>query len=404
MPSELYVTQRAPLASIFQYQQAHALKEKGIKIGIVSAGFVPFSMMFSKYPYSAFEMDNGINTFRCYKRIFIPGRIAVTVFLKYLVGLYLKTFEKYITSHGKPDIIHAHNCLYAGVVALNIKVKYSIPYLITEHSSAYARGIVQSNQTRLIKRVLKEAEVRTVVSTSLGKSLENLFGTDACPYYPIWNMLDDMFERGGHIWKDKGNNKNVFTFLSIGCLDVNKNHSDLLKAFACKFKGNGAVRLKIGGNGPLRKQLGIETNKLGIDGQVIFTGLLSRDGVLQEIQKCNVFVLSSIVETFGVVLIEALALGKPLVATECGGPEDIVNQANGILVPKKNIDALAEAMWNVYINNKRYDTNKIRSDCLLSFGKDSFVKRLINIYMSILYRREQESKDMHIVEAKSCLD
>ena len=384
IPSELYVTQRSPLAAIFQYQQAHALKEKGINIGIVSAGFVPFNMMLSKYPYPAFERDNGVNTYRCYKRIFIPGRIAVKVFLKYLVSLYLRTFERYINSHGKPDIIHAHNCLYAGVVALKVKEKYNIPYLITEHSSAYARGIVPKNQTKLVKDVLLNAEVITTVSTRLGRLLENLFGADACPNYPILNILDDMFERDEHILKGVTNNKNMFTFLSIGCLDANKNHSDLLKAFASKFKGNSTVQLKIGGDGALRKQLETETHKLGIDDQVIFTGLLSRDRVLQEMLNCNVFVSASIVETFGVVLVEALALGKPLVATKCGGPEDIVNQDNGLLVPTKDVQALAKAMWNIYINNDKYDANYIRSDCLLRFGKDSFVKRLLNIYMSTL--------------------
>jgi hypothetical protein len=137
IPSEHYVTQGAPLAAIFQHQQAHALNEKGIKAGIVSAGFVPFRKMLTTYPYPLYEMDDSVNTYRCYKKIFIPGRVSIKVFWKYLVSLYLKTFEKYISEQGLPDIVHAHNCLFAGVVALKIKEKYDIPYLITEHSSLY---------------------------------------------------------------------------------------------------------------------------------------------------------------------------------------------------------------------------------------------------------------------------
>ncbi len=383
IPSEHYVTQQMPLGAIFQYQQAHALKEEGMNVGIVSAGFVPFNSMLTKYPYPAFERDDGINTYRFYKRMFISGRIAVKAFLKYLVSLYLKTFEKYINSHGKPDIIHAHNCLYAGVVALRIKEKYSIPYLITEHSSAYVRGIIPNNQSKLVKDVLINAEVITVVSTRLGKLLENLFGADACPNYPIFNILDDRFEREESILKSVKSNKDVFTFLSIGSLDDNKNHTDLLNAFAFNFKGNSKVQLKIGGNGPLRKQLEKQIKDIGIERQVIFTGQLSRDIVLWEMQNCDVFVLPSIVETFGVVLIEALALGKPVVATKCGGPEDIVNQDNGILVPTKDVPALTEAMSSIYLNIDKYEASLIRNDCLSRFGKDAFVKRLRSIYTSI---------------------
>ena len=384
IPSEHYVPRHAPLAAIFQYQQAHALKDNGIKVGVVSAGFVPFNMMLSKYHYLAYENDDGVDTYKCYKRLLIPGRVAIKVFWKYLVGLYLKMFEKYVIEQGMPDIIHAHNCLFAGVVALKIKEKYNIPYLITEHNSAYARGLVSNHQANLTKEVLKNANVITMVSTSLCKSLEDMYGAAASPNHVIFNILDDRFEKEKIIFKGiKNTDEDIFTFLSIGSLDDNKNHTDLLKAFASKFKGNSRVQLKIGGDGPLRKQLETQINELGITGQAVLTGLLSRDKVLWEMQNCNVFVLPSIFETFGVVLIEALALGKPVIATKCGGPEDIVNQNNGMLVPIKDVPALAEAMSNIYINIDKYDTRFVRNDCLSRFGKDYFVERLQNIYTGI---------------------
>ena len=354
IPSEHYVTPQAPLGAIFQHQQAHALKEKGIKVGVVSAGFVPFRKQFSPYPYPSFEDDGSVNTYRCYKRILIPGRIANKVFWKYLIKLYLKLFKKYIKDQGMPDIIHTHNCLYAGAIALKIKERYGIPYLITEHSSAYVRGLISNHQARLIKRVLKNANVKTVVSTRFGSLLENLFGADACPNYPIFNLLDERFENEKNILKGIKENQDIFTFLNIANLDANKNQSDFLDAFARKFKGNSKVRLKIGGDGPLRGQLETQAKALGIENQVTFTGMLRREEVLFEMQDCDVFVLPSIVETFGVVLIEALACGKPVIATKCGGPEDIINQNNGILLPTKNVGALAEAMENMHINIDKY--------------------------------------------------
>ena len=393
IPFGHYVTPKAPISAIFQYHLAHALKKrKGIKVGVVSAGFVAFRRLFSAYPYAPFEDDDGVNTYRCYKKILVPGRIANKVFLKYLIGLSLKLFERYINEQGIPDIIHAHNCLHAGIAALKIKEKYDIPYLITEHSTAYARGLISNQQDKLIRKVLKNADVKTVVSTRLGSLLEKLFGEDACPNYPIFNLLDDSFENEENILKSVKNNKGVFTFLNIAGLDPKKNHSGLLDAFACKFKGNSKVQLKIGGDGPLREQLETKAKDLEIEGQVVFTGLLSRERVLWEMQNCDVFILPSFVETFGVVLIEALACGKPIIATKCGGPEDIVNQNNGYLVPIKDVNALVEAMSNIYLNIDKYDTNLIRNDCLARFGENTFMARLQNIYTGILGKRKEDKK------------
>ncbi len=384
IPFGHYIIQKAPLSGIFQYHQARAFRKKGINVGVISAGFVPFKRQFFKYPYPPFDEEDGVSVYRFYKRIIIPGRIANKVLNKSLVGLYLKLFERYITEQGMPDIIHAHNCLYAGVVALRIKKRDKIPYVITEHSTGFARGLISSRQAKLIREVLKNADVKTVVSTKLGSLLENLFGADACPNYPIYNILDDRFVKEENILKGVKNDKGAFIFLNIAGLDPKKNHSTLLDAFAHKFKGNSNVRLKIGGDGPLRKQLESKAKDLKIERQVIFTGLLSREKVLREMKNCDVFVLSSTFETFGVVLIEALACGKPVVATKCGGPEDIVNSTNGYLVPKKNVRALGNAMEDIYLNIDKFDPYQIRKDCLLRFGEDTFVARLKSIYANLL--------------------
>jgi glycosyltransferase involved in cell wall biosynthesis len=225
--------------------------------------------------------------------------------------------------------------------------------------------------------------------------LENLFGADACPNYPIFNLLDDRFVKEENILKGVKNDKDVFIFLNIAGLDPKKNHSTLLDAFARKFKGKNNVRLKIGGDGPLRKQLETKAKDLEIERQVIFTGLLSREKVLWEMKNCDVFVLSSTFETFGVVLIEALACGKPVIATKSGGPEDIVNPKNGYLVPIKDVSALAKIMENIYLNIDKFDPYLIRKDCLSRFGEDAFVPRLHSIYTRLLRNKENQSDCGH---------
>src|SRR5699024_9955006 len=89
---------------------------------------------------------------------------------------------------------------------------------------------------------------------------------------------------------------------------------------------------------------------LKIEEQVVFLGPLTREQVKEEVSSADAFVLSSKYETFGVVLIEALALGKPVIATKCGGPESIVTPEVGYLVENNSEEELSKAMSELIAN------------------------------------------------------
>jgi len=101
-------------------------------------------------------------------------------------------------------------------------------------------------------------------------------------------------------------------------------------------------------------------------------------------QATDVFVLSSHYETFGVVIIEALACGKPVVATRAGGPECIIHEKNGILVSPENIEELAVAMIKLRTEVKNYDSGFIYKDCVNRFGQKAVVEQVSFIYRVVL--------------------
>jgi glycosyltransferase involved in cell wall biosynthesis len=117
---------------------------------------------------------------------------------------------------------------------------------------------------------------------------------------------------------------------------------------------------------------------------VIFLGKLSHENVKKEMMKCNVFVLSSLTETFGVVLIEALSCGKPVISTKSGGPDDIITRDNGILITVNDDQDLSKAMREIYDNYHLYNSNKIRQDCLNKYGSNAITDQLINLYNEVL--------------------
>ena len=103
--------------------------------------------------------------------------------------------------------------------------------------------------------------------------------------------------------------------------------------------------------------------------------------------KCDAFVLASKYETFGVVYIEALASGKPVIGTYNGGAEDIINDSNGLLVKVDDINDLGNAMKKIIKNINIYNSEEIRNDCIEKYSKKKIIKDIINEYNNVLERR-----------------
>ena len=101
-------------------------------------------------------------------------------------------------------------------------------------------------------------------------------------------------------------------------------------------------------------------------------------------QQCDCFVLPSRYETFGVVYIEAMACGKPVIAVKNGGPDDFVNDFNGILIESEDIEALADAMNYIALNYKHYDSYEISGYVRNQFSEETIAKKLETVYKEIL--------------------
>ena len=371
-----------PTSGIFQRDQAHILKNAGYKVGVISPNlksirFIPKKAAWRRFGYH-FDGSDGIPVYG-----FDGWNWSVR--LHGVIGWRwnrrgMRLFRKYIKSHGRPDIIHGHNALYAGMLAHRLKYEFHIPYVLTEHSSAYAEGFYPARFHRAVNEIYRNADRLMVVSPKLGDLLASMFpdGTKSWQWIP--NVLDTRFEDlpiRAHVSDD---GSGVFTILSIGNLDENKNHESLIKAFSDRFRGRIGIRLKIGGEGPLFNRLNRMARERHVEDQISFLGYIDREQVLEEMDSSDLVVLPSRYETFGVVLIEALARGKPVVATACGGPECIVDSVNGMLVPIDDSVALGDAMEEMVNTIDRYDANTIRTNALALFGKKAIADKLSNIY------------------------
>jgi glycosyltransferase involved in cell wall biosynthesis len=125
----------------------------------------------------------------------------------------------------------------------------------------------------------------------------------------------------------------------------------------------------------MQPQLKALCRERGVAARVDFPGLLSSSRVRDAMEACDAFVLASDVETFGVVVIEALACGRPVVVTRSGGPDHLVTAANGLLVPPANLPALRDALTLVRRSATGYDRAAIRADALRNYSPAAFARR-----------------------------
>ncbi|MFI5295713.1 MAG: glycosyltransferase family 4 protein [Thermodesulfovibrionales bacterium] len=157
------------------------------------------------------------------------------------------------------------------------------------------------------------------------------------------------------IRNELGIDSNEFLIGTTGKLNRGKGVYELLRATGMISGGNRAIKLVFAGDGEEREGLGKEAERLGMRDKVIFTGV--RKDVERIYAAMDVFVLpSTCEEAFGMVLIEAMAMGKPVIGTMVGGiPELISDGKNGTLVPPGNEKALARAIQD-YLTDKDLST------------------------------------------------
>jgi glycosyltransferase involved in cell wall biosynthesis len=371
----------------FFREQAIALKKRGCKVGVL----FPQQSSLRNWKETIFQNkgmtcinDTGINTYYV-KSINIPKLKNVNKARWLAIGM--KLFEKYIKENGLPDILLVLSLINAGFLANEISQKYSIPYVVTEHSTAFARKQVPSKTITELAGVVRNSSKNIAVSDEFKKLLNSIFNIDDWIFIP--NIVNDDFFQGDIT---KYTNHKAFTFINVCLLDTKKRVDLLINAFSVGFKGNKNIQLVIGGDGPVRKTLEALVEEKGLTEQITFLGALTRDQVRRQVSKADAFVLSSEYETFGVVVIEALALGKPVIATRCGGPESIVVPEVGYLVDKNSVEKMAVAMKDLYENKKNFDGVKIRNYCEENFSEKAVTTKLIDIYSEVLDRNKHDAK------------
>lgn len=291
-------------------------------------------------------------------------------------------FASMLQHQRKPDVLHAHVVLPAGLAALRIGRDHRIPVVLTEHSGPFRTHLETDFQKQGVHEVLTGVDQVIAVSPSLRDDMKA-----AVPELDI-QVVGNVISTDDFTPAATQTSRSRFRFFCAAVHHPEKGIQFLLEAAHLLRKHDvPSFEVVVGGDGPMRSQLECLVDRLNLGTMCRFVGMLTREQMRVEMQACDVFVLPSLGETFGVVAVEAMACGKPVLATRCGGPEFTVAPETGVLVPAKDSAALAQAMAELISRKVRFNPRQIRDSAIGRFGPDAFLHAMNAIYDSVLSRR-----------------
>jgi glycosyltransferase involved in cell wall biosynthesis len=243
----------------------------------------------------------------------------------------------------RPDVIHAH-VFEAGFPAVLLGRRLGCPVVVSEHFTAFQRGLVRGADLRLARSCFRHADLVCPVSEDLRRQLETVQPRGR--YRVVPNVVDTTVFHPPKAPRASRQGRPL-RLLNVASLDEKKRHADLLHALAAARARGLDAELEIVGEGRLDGMLRALSAELGLDGAVRFAGSRSPREVAERMRAADVFVLPSRFENLPVVLLEAMASGLPAIATAVGGVPEVVDEDAGILVPAEDVGALAHALERI---------------------------------------------------------
>jgi glycosyltransferase involved in cell wall biosynthesis len=282
------------------------------------------------------------------------------------------------------DLIHAHFSIPTGFTGIWLSRWYRKPLVLTEHTGDFEFWTKSPARRWGMYWTMKRADRLIVVSHDLKRRIISA-GFHA-NFSVVPNIVDTKeFHQSSGPKRENG----IFNFLWVGRFEdrhyyTRKGGPELLQAIArarSELELHRSVLFTLVGDGHLRAAVETEAARLGISDICRFVGRLSHLEVRDQMQECDALVAPSRSESFGVVLIEAMACGKPVLSTYCGGPEEIVTPKTGVLVSPNDPAALAKGMVRMVESYDVFNSQDIASYARKNFNPDSIAEMLVKIYV-----------------------
>lgn len=292
----------------------------------------------------------------------------------------------------KLDVIHAHHPALLGQVAARKAEAMEIPLVFTHHTryreySHYAFGVPKNLAKQVIERwigdYMSQCQHIVVPSESIKAILTETYGVEeGITAVPTGiDVATYQQARAGDVRQKHGWADDDVVLISLGRLAKEKNWETLITAVAPVIKKHANVRLVILGEGEERDGLESLARALGVAERVNLIGTVPFDKVPNYLQAADIFCFASVTETQGLVTLEAMAAGLPVVAVNATGTSDAVSDGVEGLLTENDADALTQALLRV-LDDEALKAQLAKSAAQKSqeFDIEKQAKRLVQVY------------------------
>lgn len=298
------------------------------------------------------------------------------------LGFY-NQIDSIITSNNLSfDLVHAHFIYPSGLAAIKIKNKYHKKLILTPHGGdIYYWPFKNNKNNEIAKLVLNDSDKITSMSSVISSSIEKVFPPAKKKIVNITNFIDE--KKFKLLDKNLCRKKlsiplNTKIILNVSNLTDGKGHNDLLNAIS-RLKDKKDCLLYIIGQGELESAIKEQIAELGIEDRIIMVGPIQNHELPYWYNAADVFVFPSYYESFGIVQIEAMACGIPVIAYDNEASKNIINDKHlGALVPIGDKEKLSIALTKTFETN--WDREILRQYVVNNFSSQAVRTKLLQTY------------------------
>lgn len=295
---------------------------------------------------------------------------------------YVSEVKKLISNGWKPDVLHAQSAEIAGIVTAKLSEEFKIPWVLTEHQ-VFALANYSLTRQNLIKQALKtpkfiaavsQHQLRCIAIHNINKPMTN-----------VGNFIDENHFPLSESKKTSG----LFRILTVTWPSAIKDPETFFQALAVLIKkGHKDIEATVIG----KKLFSINdtsdfellAEKFKVREYCKFIPEIPHEKMPEAYADSDVFVSTSVAETFGIAVREAMAVGKPVVCTASGGVDDDIFDFNGFKVNIYDYEAIANSIIAIKTGAVTYDPDKIRQYVVSRYGRQAFLDRYSAIFDQVL--------------------
>ena len=294
---------------------------------------------------------------------------------------YRQAFKRLLAGGWKPDLLHAQCAEFAGIITATLAREFQIPFVLTEHQ-VFVLANYPEHRRRLMIEALRTATTLVVVSHHQMRCIV-LHGIDR-PMTVVGNLINEELFPFAEPRRDPAR----FRILTVTYPSPFKDCETFFRAVALLLeRGHQDVQVTVIGNNSFHDISAANTDyfqhlaaKYGVGHVCRFIAHESRENMTNHYANCDVFVSTSVAETFGVAVREAMVVGRPVVCTASGGVDDDVSPANGIKVNIRDFAAVADALVAIKTNRLQFDPRQVRNSVVYKHGNEAFLNQMTLIY------------------------